>query len=142
MASVGFNPDSNWINGPKHHTNKIDTFFTQRKVTETEDYIDQKNLERKEKQINKTYNFLAINFPHTNHKNVVIDVEIWGDNGFKHRGNINITDGDVQSLMLKLDKDTQMFIKLIYRNIETNQIYDTYIDFVPILKRYQSTPSS
>lgn len=142
MSSIGFNPKSDWLSKIEYHTNKIDTFFTQRKVSETEEYIDQKTLERKEKQINKIYNFLAINFPMKDYKNLLINVEIWGDISFRYKGEMTIIEGDIPNLLLKLGKDKQLFIKLIYINKENNNIYDTYIDFIPVLKRYQNIPEN
>jgi len=115
-------------------SNNLDYFFTQRKVTETRDYVDKKTMERKEKQETITHNFLAINFPDGKCE-TTINVEIWGDNGFNYKGVIIIEKGDVPNLLLKLEKDTQLFVKLIYT---FNSDVKTYIHFIPINKRYQS----
>ena len=58
----------------------IDNFFTQRKVTEYEEYIDEKTMQRKKKKKEVTYNFLALNIPyslHVNNDNISIDINIW-----------------------------------------------------------------
>jgi hypothetical protein len=138
MTSLQSYNKSEWLSAPSYQSNIIDTFFTQRKVTETEEYIDQKTLERKQKKINKTYNFLALNFPVRNHNNLVIDIEIWGDNNYSYNGSVIVKNGNIPNLMLKLNNDTQMFIKLIYKNNENNEIYHTFIDFIQISKRYQN----
>ena len=116
------------------YSNNLDYFFTQRKVTETTEYVDKKTMERKEKKETIVHNFLAINFPEGK-DNTLIDVEIWGDEGFNYKGFIKTEKGNIPNLMLKLDKDTQLFVKLIY-NFNDNM--KTYIHFIPINKRYQS----
>jgi len=47
-----------------NHNDVIDYFFTQRKVTEFEEFVDQKDMERKKKKKEFTYNFIAINVPY------------------------------------------------------------------------------
>ena len=54
--------DSNNILKLNNHTDDIDYFFTQRKVTEYEEIID-KNMNRKKKKKDITHNFIAINSP-------------------------------------------------------------------------------
>lgn len=134
---------SNWLNQINDQTieNCIDYFFTQRRITEVEDIIDDKTLERKKKKIQCIYNFLAINFPSTLFKNLqhlIIDIEIWGDEKFNFSGSITKTNGEIPHLMLKLKDDKNIFIKLIFR--DNDKMIKTYISFIPVIKRYQMIP--
>ena len=64
-----------------NHNDVIDHFFTQRRVTEHEDIID-KNMNRKKKKKDTTYNFIAITIPYYEYiesNEVEIEVKIWGD---------------------------------------------------------------
>ena len=89
---LNYEPQSEWlnqINNTNNTENTIDYFFTQRKVNEVEEYIDEKTLERKKKKICHIYNFLAINFPlyyFKSYHTLIIDVEIWGDMMFHYKG--------------------------------------------------------
>ena len=89
------------------------------------------------------YNFLAINFPNnqfTNIDKLVIDVEIWGDMEYNYKGSLCNFEGEFPHLLLKLNNDKQLFVKLIYKDMKDNKIYKTFTVFIPILKRYQSLP--
>ena len=83
MSLLNFEQNSNWLSQETNTNsieNNIDYFFTQRKVNELEEYIDEKTLERKKKKTCSIYNFLAINFPVNNFKNhtsLKIDIEIY-----------------------------------------------------------------
>ena len=138
------NNNSEWLhqlNNDNTIENLIDHFFTQRKVTEYEESIDEKTLERKKKKNICIYNFLAINFPTTLFKsltNLHIDVEIWGDEKFNFKGTIIKQEGEMPHLMLKLKDDKIIFLKLIFRDNE--KIIKTFISFIPVIKRYQMTP--
>ena len=140
------NPESAWLNqlNNEHNIeNDIDHFFTQRKVVEYEEILDEKTLERKKKKNICIYNFLAINFPTIQFKsciNLVIDVEIWGDDKFNFKGSISKDDGEIPHLMLKLKEDKNIFIKLVFKDSE--KTLKTFISFIPIIKRYQQTPDS
>ena len=139
----GYDPNSQWLN-QVNHDNIIDYFFTQRKVVEYEEIIDEKTLDRKSKKINKTVNFLAINLPNNQFQNVsklTIDIEIWGDQKYNYKGSLCNKDGDFPHLLLKLNDDKQLFLKLIYNDNEQNKILKTFTVFIPILKRYQITPN-
>ena len=134
------NNNSEWlhqINNDNTIENLIDHFFTQRKVTEYEETIDEKTLERKKKKNICIYNFLAINFPTTLFKsltNLHIDVEIWGDEKFNFKGTIIKQEGEIPIKM----NDKMIFLKLIFRDNE--KIIKTFISFIPVIKRYQMTP--
>ena len=137
--------NSEWLNKLNDNSveNIIDYFFTQRRVTEYEDILDDKTLERKKKKCICVYNFLAINFPSIQFKgllNLVIDVEIWGDEKFNFRGTIIKNEGEIPHLMLKLKEDKTIFVKLIFK--ENDKPIKTFISFIPVVKRYQMTPNS
>ena len=134
--------DSKWLNQLNNENNvdnTIDHFFTQRKVTEYEEIIDEKTLERKKKKHTCIYNFIAINIPTCKtQSNLIIDIEIWGDEKFNFKGIITKQEGDVPHLMLKLKEDKMLFLKLIFR--DSDKIIKTFISFIPIIKRYQLIP--
>ena len=139
------NNNSEWLNQLNNDNivdNIIDHFFTQRKVVEYEEIIDEKTLDRKTIKHNCIFNFLAINFPITSYfKNLdkfSISVEIWGDEKFNFKGTITKEDGEVPHLLLKLKEDKMIFIKLIF--IANEKIIKTFITFIPVIKRYQSIP--
>ena len=46
---VGFTHDTDWFH-PIEYEKTIDYFFTQRKVVEFDEYIDEKTLDRKKKR--------------------------------------------------------------------------------------------
>jgi hypothetical protein len=129
----------NQINNSNSIENNIDYFFTQRKVTEVEEIIDEKTLERKKKKVISINNFLAINLPVNYFKhnhNLEIDIEIWGDNMFNFKGTIKKQDGEIPHLLIKLKEDKNIFIKIIFKDEEKQK---TFISFIPITKRYQQT---
>jgi len=145
MATIfPYNNNSEWLNQINDNMveNTIDYFFTQRRVTEMEEIIDSSTLERKKKKIQSNYNFLAINFPSTLFKNIInliIDIEIWGDEKFNFKGSIIKNDGEIPHLMLKLKDDKTIFVKLIFK--DNDKVIKTYISFIPVIKRYQQTPN-
>jgi hypothetical protein len=135
-----YNPKVEWLK-PVDYDNNIDHFFTQRKINEYEEYIDEKTLERKKKKKLVTYNFLALNLPNnqfTDINNLCIDIEIWGDEQYSYKGILYNKSGECPHLLLKLENDKQLFIKLIYK--ENDKILKTFISFIPIIKRYQILP--
>ncbi len=140
MALFKNDNTSDWLNqiSTSSIDNNIDYFFTQRKVNEFVDIIDEKTLDRKTQKVCNIYNFLAINLPthlFKNSHNLLIDIEIWGDNMFNFKGNIYKQEGETPHLMIKLKEDKQIFIKLIFK--EDDKILKTYISFIPVTKRYQ-----
>lgn len=145
MASIeeAFNSDYHPI-FQYNKTDSIDYFFTQRKVTEEEEYIDKKNMTRKKKKKNITYNFIAINIPYfsfidSEKEKVTAHVKIWGDDNYKYEGALTSTQGFIPSLLLKLSADKQLFINIkIYNKENDNEIEKEYVTFVHIPKRYQT----
>jgi hypothetical protein len=134
MSSVKPFNKSSWMSKISSDSS-IDFFFTQRKVIETNEYIDDKTLERKEKKETITHNFLAINLPIVKDDFKNTKIEIWGDKGYNYEGEIKTVKGHCPNLMVKLNDDTEMFIKLIYTNQNNDE--KTYIHFINVLKRYQ-----
>ena len=140
---LNYEPQSEWLNQINNINiteNTIDYFFTQRKVNDVEEYIDEKTLERKKKRICHIYNFLAINFPVSyfkNYNSLVVDVEIWGDMMFHYKGTIMKQDGELPHMMVKLKEDKNIFVKLTFK--DTDKLDKKFISFIPITKRYQHT---
>ena len=127
----------------------IEYFFTQRRVIEEQEYLD-KSLNRKSKQINVIYNYLAINIP-----NILVDeiisgfnIEIFGDNGYHYKAFLSSYQGIVPHFLVLLKGDKKIFInilpKLDSKEKETIK-FDTenipfnknYIAFIEVPKRFQ-----
>ena len=127
-----------------NQSDSIDNFFTQRKVTEYEEYLD-KNMNRKKKKKDITYNFIAINIPYyniVNNDEIVVKANIWGDEGFKYVGSFNNTEGYIPSILLRLSSDKQLFINLKVLIKNGDEISEKeYVTFVNIPKRYQTEPN-
>ena len=134
MSSVQPFNKSSWMT-KINNDSSIDFFFTQRKVVETSEYLDDKTLERKEKKETITHNFLEINLPLVKDEFKNIKIELWGDRGYNYEGEIKTLNGHCPNLLLKLNDDTEIFIKLIYVNLTNEE--KTYINFINVLKRYQ-----
>ena len=128
-----------------NHNDVIDYFFTQRKVTEFEEFVDQKDMERKKKKKEFTYNFIAINVPYYSYldtDNVEIDVKIWGDEQFKYSGTMTNKEGYSPGLLLKLNSDKQLFINLKLKIKKAEEESEKeYVTFINIPKRYQVEPT-
>ena len=127
-----------------NHNDNIDYFFTQRKVTEYEDIID-KNMNRKKKKKESTYNFIAINIPHYSYldsESLSIKIKIWGDEQFKYTGEMQNQEGFSPGILLKLGSDKQIFINIkikVKKGEEESE--KEYVTFVSIPKRYQVEPT-
>ena len=80
-------------------------------------------------------NFLAINLPAPKKYYTNIKIEIWGDKELNYIGELVNTKGNPPNFMIKLNDDSQIFIKLIYYNNDDD--IKTYYRFIPVLKRYQ-----
>lgn len=138
---LNYEPQSEWlsqINNINITENTIDYFFTQRKVNDVEDYIDEKTLERKKKKICHIYNFLAINFPISyfkNYNSLIVDIEIWGDMMFHYKGTIHKYEGELPHMMVKLKEDKNIFVKLEFK--DGDKLNKKFISFIPVNKRYQ-----
>ena len=140
--AAAFNSDNNY--SQIKNENKMDFFFTQRKIIEYEDYIDN-DMTRKKKKISTNYNFLAINLPLHNinfDKNTQISIEIWGDKGYHYNGIISNNQGTFPHLLIRLNGDTQIFVKILIQYIENGKLINknNFINFIQVPKRYQSEP--
>ncbi len=127
-----------------NHSDNIDHFFTQRKVTEYEEYLD-KNMNRKKKKKDFTYNFIAINIPYNSYvrnETIEVNANIWGDEGFKYVGSLICKEGYVPNILLRLAADKQLFInlKVITKNGEEINEKE-HVTFISIPKRYQVEPN-
>ena len=143
MALIQPYDSSEWLNQQSGDTieNVIDYFFTQRKITEVIDTIHEKTLERIQTKQTHLVNFLAINLPINQFKNIQnleIDIEIWGEDKYVFKSTILKKSDEVPHIMLKLKDDKQLFVKLIFK--ENSKTLRTFINFINIIKRYQQIP--
>lgn len=129
------------------YNDKIDYFFTQRKVIEYDEYIDEQKMTREKKKKDVVYNFISINIPYylyidDKDNQISVDVKIWGDQNLKYMGNIRCTEGNVPNILLKLQTDKQLFVNLkisIFEESKSNE--KEYVTFINIPKRYHSDPN-
>ena len=125
----------------------IDYFFTQRNLKEDHEFLDQ-NMNRKKKQVNIVYNFLAISVPHydlTSETNSTIELEFFGDTGYHYKGYINNLIGASPNFMIPLKGDKKLFVHLIYKGAENpnkEQSTKEYICFIEVPKRFQTVDTS
>ena len=144
--------------------NTLDYFFSQRTLTEEQEYID-KNMNRKTKKVKITHNFLAINIPTiitstTSTGNNVetslgFDIEIFGDEGYHYKGTISSHQGIIPNFMIPIKTDKRLFVNVNYSfshiqdmkiqthtqdmKIQTHDIRTKkYINFIDVPKRFQN----
>lgn len=128
----------------------LDYFFTQRSLTETQEYID-KNLMRQDKKIKLTHNFLAINIP-TNistitqsgqniDKPYAFDIKIFGDKGYHYEGSISSFEGVIPNFMIQVNEDKKIFVNIVckFKDSNNNIFLKEFINFIDVPKRFQST---
>ena len=147
---------SNKINNVFNVNNQdgIDYFFTQRKISEFEEYVDTKTMERKKKKKDISFNFIAITIPYFDYitKNmngddisVKAELTVYGNVNLKYHGIIESKEGLFPCILLKLGEDSQLFVNVKLKNGEKddneNEILKEYISFIPISKRYQIEPT-
>lgn len=129
----------------------IDYFFTQRNLKEDHEFLDQ-NMNRKNKQVNIQYNFLAISIPQYDLQEGIISVveaDIFGDNGYHYKGKIISQKGLTPNFMIPLKGDKKLFVHLIYKETinELAQVplkkdmdktdYKEFTCFIEVPKRFQ-----
>lgn len=126
----------------------IDYFFTQRTVTEEHEYFD-KNMNRQNKKVKVTLNFLALNIPTiiTSNNNdgqyldkpLGFDIEIYGDEGYHYKGTITSYQGIIPNFMVPIKNDKKLFVNINYKFNDTNenQLSKKYVNFIEVPKRYQ-----
>lgn len=120
--------------------NSIDYFFTQRNLKEDHEFLDQ-NMNRKNKQINIQYNFLAISIPQYDLQNNIIstiEADIFGDNGYHYKGKIISQRGLTPNFMIPLKGDKKLFVHLNYMESNKETENKEFICFIEVPKRFQS----
>jgi hypothetical protein len=115
------------------HIPNIDHFFTQRTMTEEQEYFD-KTLTRQVKVQKKTYNLLEINIK-LNHE-LTYNIEIYGDNGFLYRGQLTTLEGSQPLLMIPIKSDKRIFVNFTTNNND-NKPAKRITTFIDVPKRYQ-----
>ena len=124
------------LNKDNINLENIDYFFTQRNMKESHEYLD-KNMNRKNKQVNIIYNFLAISIPIyavTDNNEFTYNIQIFGDSGYHYKGSIKSFKNTVPNLMIPLKGDKKIFIHINYNE---NNIKES-ICFIEVPKRFQS----
>ena len=130
----------NTLKTTKNIFHNIDYFFTQRSLTEDNEYLD-KNMNRKIKKIKVTHNFLALNIPtieSNDEKLLGFDIEIFGDDGYHYKGSITSYQGSIPNLMIPLCGDKKLFVNIKYKyldNIEST-LCKNYVNFIEVPKRF------
>ena len=147
MADLG--EAFNTLKVQKKPFQNIDYFFTQRTLTEEQDFID-KNMNRKMKKVKVTHNFLALNIPtilttntsngQTVDKPLGFDIEIYGDDGYHYKGTITSFQGIIPNFMIPIKGDKKLFININYKFNDSNEISSTkkYVNFIEVPKRFQA----
>lgn len=148
MADLG--EAFNTLKFQKKPFQNIDYFFTQRSLTEEQEYLD-KNMSRKTKKIKVTYNFLALNIPtittttnnngETIEKPMEFDIEIYGDEGYHYKGTIKSYQGIIPNFMIPIKTDKKLFVNINYKYSESlgsdKTLTKKYVNFIEVPKRFQ-----
>lgn len=111
----------------------IDYFFTQRNLTEEQDYVD-KNMNRKSKKVKVLHNFLALNIQNID-KTLGFDIEIFGDDGYHYKGNITSYEGVMPSILIPIKNDKKLFVHINYKS--DNTFTKKFVNFIEVPKRFQ-----
>jgi hypothetical protein len=147
MADLG--EAFNTLKAQKKPFQNIDYFFTQRTLTEEQDFID-KNMNRKMKKIKVTHNFLALNIPtiittntsngQTVEKPLGFDIEIFGDDGYHYKGTITSFQGIIPNFMIPIKGDKKLFININYKFNDSNENSSNkkFVNFIEVPKRFQA----
>lgn len=134
----------NGIKFEQKNFHQIDYFFTQRNLKEDHEFLDQ-NMNRKNKQVNMTYNFLALSIPtHELKENInsIIEVDIFGDTGFHYKGKTTTLIGNAPNFMIPVKSDKKLFVHIIYKESDKESEIKEYICFIEVPKRFQSVENS
>lgn len=136
------------INFETKNFQNIEYFFTQRNLKEEHEFLDQ-NFNRKNKQVNIVYNFLAISIPNYElgeGNNSSIDAEIFGDNGYHYNGTFITAIGNTPNFMVPLKGDKKIFVHLSYKEYNKETLKESpkkeFICFIEVPKRFQSVDNS
>lgn len=122
----------------------IDYFFTQRNLKEEHEFLDQ-NMNRKNKQINIQYNFLAISIPQYELQDGItttVEADIFGDIGYHYKGKIVSVCGTTPNFMIPLKGDKKLFVHLVYKESNKENAQKEFTCFIDVPKRFQSIDSS
>jgi hypothetical protein len=128
----------------------IDYFFTQRSLTEDQEFLD-KSMTRQIKKIKVTHNFLALSIPTVilnegltdnkqeySEKPLGFDIEIYGDNGYSYKGTITSYQGVIPNFMIPIKGDKKLFVNINYKYTNNDDSYTKkYINFIEVPKRFQ-----
>jgi hypothetical protein len=145
MADLG--EAFNTLKFQKKPFQNIDYFFTQRTMTEEHEYLD-KNMNRKNKKVKITHNFLALNIPtivtsinngQTSDKPLGFDIEVYGDEGYHYKGSITSYQGTIPNFMIPIKGDKKIFININYKFIDGNENTNIkkFVNFIEVPKRFQ-----
>jgi hypothetical protein len=125
----------------------IDFFFTQRNMTEDHEYID-KQMNRKNKKVKVTHNFLALNIPtiitvnngQDIEKPLGFDIEIHGDEGYHYKGYITSYLGTIPNFMIPIKGDKKIFININYKFTDGSENINIkkFVNFIEVPKRFQN----
>lgn len=123
---------------------KISHFFTQRKITESQEIVNPENLKRMKKDINFTQNYLALVLP-KDETSPRLKIEIYGTNGYTYQGEIISYTENNPHLLVPLNDDKEIFVNIYDYEEKKDNAKDNskekrvkYISFIHIPKRYQS----
>jgi hypothetical protein len=151
MADIG--EAFNTLKFPKKTFQTIDYFFSQRTLTEDQEFFD-KNMNRKTKKVKITNNFLALNIPTITHMNpngqgedkpLGFDIEIYGDEGYTYKGTITSYMGVIPNFMIPIKGDKKLFVNINYKfsnasdNLSETTLTKNFVNFIEVPKRFQST---
>lgn len=136
----------NTLNYQKNKFQLIDYFFTQRTMFEEREFLD-KQMNLKTNKVKVIHNFLALNIPTiltNNHfndfqKNIGLDIEIFGDEGYHYKGTITSHIGTTPNFMILINNDKKIFIHIDYNFTDSNNnvITKKFINFIEVPKRFQ-----
>jgi hypothetical protein len=124
----------------------IDYFFSQRCLSEDQEYID-KHMNRKINKVKVVHNFLAINIPTiiTNNNGQTenplgFDIEVFGDEGYHYKGSITSYQGTVPNFMIPIREDKKLFVYVNYKltDAENNIVVKMFVNFIDVPKRFQT----
>ena len=133
----------NTIKFEQKQFHSIDYFFTQRNLKEDHEFLDQ-NMNRKNKQVNIQYNFLAISIPQYDLSDGIsstVEADIFGDNGYHYKGKIISHKGVTPNFMIPLKGDKKLFVHLIYRESNKENEQKEFTCFIEVPKRFQVNES-
>jgi hypothetical protein len=147
MADIG--EAFNTLKFQKKAFQTIDYFFSQRTLTEEQEFID-KNMNRKFKKVKITNNFLALNIPtilnvnpntgQTEDKPLGFDIDIYGDEGYHYKGTITSYMGVIPNFMIPIKGDKKLFVNINYNFTDSNNLSSTkkFVNFIEVPKRFQN----